>query len=295
MPRTTSGHSLGVLRYRLLLGPVLIFLAVAAFAGDQWLGTLRIGDTPLPPGLVLGPAIVLMLGFAAWELSRILRDNEVHSSTAASVTAMLAGFLSTIASGVGEPAVATAAVVVLLIGLAVFAKGRTFEGVVASAGGVLLVFVYLGVLGGFWLLLRFDHSAWICLWVVLVTKSCDIGAFFVGRRFGRHKLAPWLSPGKTQEGLIGGVVFAGFVAAAGIAALASAGLEVPLSPVGAFFVGTAIGLLAQAGDLIASLFKRDAGRKDASQSLPGFGGWLDVLDSPLLVGVVAYWSLRLLG
>ena len=57
----------------------------------------------------------------------------------------------------------------------------------------------------------------------------------------------------------------------------------------------AVGLLGQVGDLVASMFKRDAGRKDASRSLPGFGGWLDVLDSPLLVGVVAFWSLRLLS
>ncbi|MGP1272977.1 MAG: phosphatidate cytidylyltransferase [Phycisphaerales bacterium] len=284
-----------MLRQRLLLGPVLIALVIAGFWLDGLAEGVRLGDHALPPATVLGPGILLMLGFASWELTRMLRDNGVQASVRLGVAATVLGYLATMASGTGGPWVATSAVVTMLAALVFFTRGRSFEGIVAATGGVLLSFTYLGVLGGFWILLRQEHAAWVGLWVLLVTKSCDIGAYFTGRRFGRTKLAPWLSPGKTREGLLGGTLTAGMVALGGLWLLRGVGADPPISLVGAFFVGTAIGVVGQAGDLIASLFKRDSGRKDSSGSLPGFGGWLDVLDSPLLVGVVAFWSLRLLG
>ncbi|MHC4589988.1 MAG: phosphatidate cytidylyltransferase, partial [Planctomycetota bacterium] len=118
------------------------------------------------------------------------------------------------------------------------------------------------------LALRRSHSAWIVVGVVVATKACDTGAYFTGRAVGRHKLIPWLSPGKTWEGLIGGV------------ALATA-------------VGLALAAASRLGDLAVSLFKRGAGMKDSSTMLPGLGGVLDVLDSPLMVAPVAYWILTL--
>lgn len=285
-----------MLRQRLLLGPVLILLVVAGFWLDDVVERVQVGGSTLPRGSVLAPAILIMLGFAAWELTRFLRDNGVHASVRLSVSATVLGFVATMASGAaGGPVVATAAVLIMIAALIFFTRDRSFDGVVAATGGVLLSFTYLGVLGGFWILLRQEHAAWVGLWVLLVTKSCDIGAYFTGRFVGRNKLAPWLSPGKTREGLVGGVVFAGLIAAVGLLMLRRIAADPPISLVGSVFIGMAIGFLGQIGDLIASLFKRDAGRKDSSGSLPGFGGWLDVLDSPLLVGVVAFWSLRLLG
>jgi phosphatidate cytidylyltransferase len=284
-----------MLRQRLLLGPILILIVVAVFWLDELAAGAEIGMGRVPPGAVLLPAIAIMLGFASWELSRILRENGVLSSTRVSVAATLIGLVATSLSQQGGPAVSTSGVGVMLLALLYFARHRSVEGVVAGTGGVLLAFTYLGVLGGFWILLRQEHSAWVGLWVLAVTKSCDIGAFFTGRAVGKHKLAPWVSPGKTQEGLVGGVLTAGLIAAGGLWLLRMAEVGVRISYPAAVFMGMAVGLLGQMGDLIASLFKRDAGRKDASASLPGFGGWLDVLDSPLLVGVVAFWSLRLLG
>jgi phosphatidate cytidylyltransferase len=284
-----------VLRDRLLFGPFFVLAVIGLFWLDEYVATIPVGDRTLPPGTVLLPTLCIALGFASWELARILRDNGVLASTVMNVAASVVGVLATSASSRGGPVVSTAAIGVMLLSLLYFARHRSFEGIVAGIGGVLLSFTYLGILGGFWILLRQDHSAWVCLWVVLVTKSCDIGAYFTGRAVGRRKLAPWLSPGKTQEGLLGGVLTAAVVSAAGLWLLHRAGIELDLSYGGAFFTGAAVGLLGQVGDLVASMFKRDAGRKDASRSLPGFGGWLDVLDSPLLVGVVAFWSLRLLS
>lgn len=121
---------------------------------------------------------------------------------------------------------------------------------------------------------------------------CDTGAFFVGCNLGKHKLIPWISPGKTWEGLIGGVLTAGITAA--LLAQASASWlpqEPQISTTSAFGIGVLFGFLGQLGDLLMSVFKRDSGLKDASNVLPGLGGILDVLDSLLLVGPVAFWIL----
>ncbi|MEL7484861.1 MAG: phosphatidate cytidylyltransferase, partial [Planctomycetota bacterium] len=282
-----------MLRDRLLFGPFFVLAVVGVFWLDELVATVTVGDRTLPAATVLLPAICVALSFASWELSRILRENGVLASTIMSVAASLAGVLATTAGGSGGPVVSSAAIGVLLMSLLYFARDKSFEGIVAGTGGVLLSFTYLGILGGFWILLRLEHSAWVCLWVVLVTKSCDIGAYFTGRSLGKRKLAPWLSPGKTQEGLVGGVVTAAIVSALGLVLLRRVGVAPDLSIAGALATGAAVALLGQVGDLVASMFKRDAGRKDASRSLPGFGGWLDVLDSPLLVGVIAFWALRL--
>jgi len=113
-------------------------------------------------------------------------------------------------------------------------------------------------------------------------KFTDIGAFFGGRALGKHKLIPWLSPGKTWEGLGFGVLTAaivGMICAPWISQL--------LWWQGLIF-GAVIGLVGQAGDLLESLMKRDAQVKDSGQLIPGFGGILDVIDSPLLAAPFAY-------
>jgi len=123
--------------------------------------------------------------------------------------------------------------------------------------------------------------------VLLCVKFTDIGAYFGGRALGRHKLIPWLSPGKTWEGL-----FFGLLTAAAVGALLARwmdlrrGYELPWWK-GAIFGGV-IGGIGQLGDLLESLMKRDAEVKDSGSLIPGFGGVLDVIDSPLLAAPFAY-------
>jgi phosphatidate cytidylyltransferase len=163
------------------------------------------------------------------------------------------------------------------------------EGVCAAAGGAMFAMVYLGLMFGFLLALRRYHSAWVLLGILAVTKSCDIGAYFTGRALGRTPLIPWISPKKTVEGFAGGIVLAALLGLA-LAAVSQRLADITSVPL---WLGAACGVIfavvGQVGDLIASLFKRDAGVKDSSTVLPGFGGVLDVIDSPLLVGPVAYW------
>jgi phosphatidate cytidylyltransferase len=136
--------------------------------------------------------------------------------------------------------------------------------------------------------------------LVVVVKMCDIGAYTCGRLFGRHKMSPVLSPGKTIEGAIGGLLFA--VAGAWLAfewlAPQLIGASFGSRPAWTWIAfGLVVGAAGIAGDLAESLFKRDVGRKDSSPWMPGFGGVLDLLDSILFAAPVAYlcWLLGLVG
>jgi phosphatidate cytidylyltransferase len=121
--------------------------------------------------------------------------------------------------------------------------------------------------GLFWTLLVF-----ICIW------ATDSGAYFIGNAFGKHKLWPEISPKKTVEGSLGGIVLA--VVAAIIFSLCAPQL---LSIVKAIELGLAIGIIGQIGDLIQSAYKRAKGIKDTGNILPGHGGILDRVDSWLIV------------
>ncbi len=125
--------------------------------------------------------------------------------------------------------------------------------------------------------------------VLLITKACDIGAYFVGTRWGRHKLIPQISPNKTVEGALAGLVSSVFVACACQLFL----------PRGMFTVGTivligfSLGIVAQMGDLSESLMKRDCGIKDSASLIPGMGGILDTMDSVLFTAPVFYFYIAL--
>ncbi len=293
-------------RDRLILGPILVAIVLGGLWLDELINTLSVGavgawyarDGTAPPGVVVFLACLALSALAARELARILIDNGIAASKRVLTFAAVLGlFVSAfvpvnVPGTVGAAVVASACTMALLASLAFHSRHRTVEGAVAAAGGTLLAFTYLGLMLGFLVAIRREHSAWVVLWVILSTKSCDIGAYFAGRAFGRHKLIPWLSPGKTWEGLIGGALLAGAVGAGGL--LLVADVQRPRGELlgAGFAAGVLFAVVGQAGDLIESLFKRDAGIKDSGETLPGFGGVLDVLDSLLLVAPVAYWVLR---
>ena len=118
----------------------------------------------------------------------------------------------------------------------------------------------------------------LLLWAFIVTWATDIGAYAVGRAIGRRKLAPTISPGKTLEGLYGGVVIAALLAAAWVV---YTGLPLALVVLAPIFA-----VAAQAGDLFESWVKRRAGVKDSGHILPGHGGLLDRLDGLVPVAVL---------
>lgn len=290
-----------MLRQRLITGPLLI----ALIFGVLWLDARLDGALAargLPPGLVLlGFATVLAL-LIARETTGFLRAAGLPASALAGSAAALLGLLGTAGGAIlpsalaASGALASALALALLVALLRMARDRDPKGSLILAGGALLSGVYGGVLLGFWMLIRLEHSPWLLLGAVLTTKSCDIGAYFTGLAIGRHKMIPWLSPKKSWEGLAGGIATAALVGA-GLAQLSgnlvATGDHVPVA-LGAV-AGALVAVVGQAGDLAESAFKRDAGLKDSGAVLPGMGGVLDVLDSPLFAGPVVYWLLRAAG
>lgn len=165
----------------------------------------------------------------------------------------------------------------------------------ATIAGTILAVAYVGLLGTFTIQARWldgpYHGVVPLLFLVAVSKGADTGAYTLGRIAGRHKLWPRISPNKTIEGAVGGLIF-GVLAALIVATIVRNGLYAEgLTYLEAIGYGVVVGTAAQLGDLMESMVKRDGAQKDASSTLPGFGGVLDVLDSLLFAGPVAfgYW------
>lgn len=156
----------------------------------------------------------------------------------------------------------------------------------------VLIFVYLGILPTFLLRMRWfpdDIALTAMAATIFVPKCGDIGAYFIGRFLGKHKFAPTLSPKKTWEGFIGGLLTAA-VTAVGLSFAAPLFHHGIIEAIG---FGLVVGLAGVFGDLIESMLKRDAQVKDAAGTVPGFGGLLDVIDSVLFAAPVVYAWLNL--
>lgn len=147
-------------------------------------------------------------------------------------------------------------------------------------------YALLPALALLWIRERDAHGLALLIWSFIVTWSTDIGAYFAGRRFGKRKLAPTISPNKTVEGLYGGIAAATILG--GAFALAT-GLGLPL-----LALAPVLAVAAQGGDLFESGMKRRAGVKDSGTLLPGHGGALDRLDGLVPVAVLTA-AAQLLG
>jgi len=132
-----------------------------------------------------------------------------------------------------------------------------------------------------------QDGRWWITFLILVTKMTDTGAFFVGRTYGHHKLAPSISPGKSWEGAI-----AGFIAALVTGTLMHWFTPINLSLFTSLCLAGVLSIVAQFGDLAESLIKRDAGVKDSNQ-IPGLGGMLDIVDSLVFTAPLMYIYLKL--
>ena len=170
-------------------------------------------------------------------------------------------------------------------------RGADFEKMISSTGATLLGVLYIALMGSHLVATRVGFEATLSSHLLsfffLVLMGGDAGAYYTGRAFGKHKLAPKISPGKTWEGVVGGI----------FAALAMATLshfwffrELPLKwALPLAFVMTIVGIL---GDLSESALKRGVGAKDAANILPGHGGFLDRLDSLLFNAPLIYYFAR---
>jgi phosphatidate cytidylyltransferase len=155
--------------------------------------------------------------------------------------------------------------------------------------------LYLGLCGACLIGLRGlqPDGLWWTLTVVLAIMLADSGAYCVGRAWGRHKLAPTLSPGKTWEGYLAGVVIGGPLTALIVSLWSTeVGTGTAVTVVHGLVLGLLIAILAPLGDLAVSMIKRQVGVKDSGWVIPGHGGALDRVDSILWAAVIGYYYVQ---
>lgn len=195
----------------------------------------------------------------------------------------------------GQDAYPVVLALVVVFALLWYLLGVERTAPVVNVGVSLLGFAWVGVLGSFAGLMLNPrlfpdrHGVAFVFGAVIVTVACDIGAYAVGSRWGRHPMSPTVSPGKTWEGLTGGTVAALVVAALVVSQIHPWNLQ------RAIVLGVVVAVLAPLGDLCESLFKRDLGLKDMGTIVPGHGGLFDRVDSLLFVLPATYFLLRLLN
>ena len=278
-----------MLRTRLWMGAILIALASGVLAVDEFLG-------PWYPFLLV---LILALALAScYELLQLLGPALrlpawlCYASIAAVIAANWAAHMFGSATA-WTWVVGTFAAVVLSAFLVEMATFRAPGSSVVRIAVVVFVASYLGLLPSFLVQLRWPASelqaedgvrrCTVALALaIFVPKCCDIGAYFTGRWLGRHPMTPVLSPKKTWQGLAGGLIVS---ALAAFAINRFGGGLRDAAPLG---FGVTVGGAGVLGDLAESLVKRDCQKKDASQSVPGFGGVLDIVDSVLFAAPVAY-------
>ncbi len=285
-------------------------VAFGVVAAPIAIGIVVYGGAPLAALLAIASAL------GAWEFFRIARAaghlpfDDVGIALAGVLPLLVHARYLQLYDPYGKlSAVEIAALVILgLLALAIWARGVAGKPL-GAVGVTLFGIAYTGGMLSFAYAIRYHEYAFapanialggksfaipsgglLLLLPLLTTWASDIGAYAVGRTIGRHKLIPSVSPGKTVEGAIGGLVFSVIVAWALTQFLIrpAAQLDFRWRPFGVIVAGAVISVAAQIGDLAESLLKREAGVKDASHIIPGHGGVLDRVDSLLFVLPVSF-------
>lgn len=251
-----------MLKQRVITGVILAPLAIAGFVllDAGWFA------------LFIGAVVCI----AAWEWARLAGEQSQKGRIiyAIVVALFMAGLYRDAWSAhfILLPALAWWLLATLLICRYPKGRGLWAGSMIAQLFGLLIL---LPAWYGLVLLRAEEQGLWLMLAVLVLVWAADIGAYFAGKTFGRHKLLPRVSPGKTVEGLVGGVIFTQFLTLAVVFYLGWSMSSLLLALLGAAIVV----LISIVGDLTESLFKREQGLKDSSSLLPGHGGVLDRIDS----------------
>lgn len=260
-----------MLRTRILVAIVLVPLVI---------GALAVG------GPLFFATIGAALSLGAWEFSSLMRQGGRTPWLPAVVALIWVILLDT--QYPSHEAITPGLVVVLLVSL-VWAMRRFGQNDPEPVGDWALTILgglYIGWMGSHFLRLReLDNGLWWSLTTYGSTWLADSGAYFVGRAWGRHKLAPRLSPGKTWEGSLGGLVI-GTLSTALLAGLFGVGVWHGVA------LGVLVAVISPIGDLGISMVKRQVGAKDSSRLIPGHGGVLDKIDTLLVsVSIATYYAM----
>ena len=299
-----------MLHLRLLSAALLI----SSLVGLMWLDFQLVGFGR--PGAWLLPLALFGAALGTKELLALLRCQNLEPSRWATYVGSL---FVVAATGVpiywshypencslgrlGLPLCAMA-LAICLVFFAEMARYREPGGVTVRVALGVFVIGYVGLLMSFLVALRLFHdNGWglaALVSMILVTKMCDTGAYFSGRLVGRHKMTPLLSPKKTWEGAAGGVLLSVASSWFFFEIVLPRWFVTDPAPTAWWrwtVYGALLAVIGMIGDLAESLVKRDMGQKDASQTLPGMGGVLDVLDSLLFTAPFGLlcWAGGLIG
>jgi phosphatidate cytidylyltransferase len=289
-PQPSAAPAAGA-RHPVLLRLLVAPLVLAVVGGVAW--TYVASGSPLGVDLLMA-----LLGAAGgWEMARLLRPGTRDAD------AWLATLACGLLGGVGLLAPASADArhllrVGIVGGALVASMARRWRdtspaALDAIARGLLPV-VYVGLLFSTLREVAAGEQGARCIvWVVLVSKASDMGGWLVGKPFGRHKLVPTISPGKTWEGLAGGLAASVLVAVFLAGPLGVAEAQWGLLHLAAF--GLALGVASVLAGITQSGWKRRAGVKDSSPLLPEMGGVLDMLDSLLFAAPLAWAWIRVVA
>lgn len=283
-----------MLKHRLISGTLMGLAFVGVVILDGWLDgswTASAADDKRVRGTLVCVLIVLSVIVAQFELSRLAAAKNLKVFRPVSIL----GSILLTTTWYWPQLVEISAQLYLSLVLAFVLMALVLwqyvrygtENLLANCGVNCLSIIYLGLLSGFALAITIDFGVWSLLMVIFVVKLSDIGAYAIGRPFGKHKFSPKISPGKTWEGMAASVVTAMVAAFAFAVGFDIMGERIMVWWLAVIF-GFCFAFIALAGDLIESMIKRDAHQKDSAKNVPGFGGILDVIDSPLAAAPFGY-------
>jgi phosphatidate cytidylyltransferase len=269
----------------------IIFAVIAAPTG---IALVYFGDW------VLAIVLSVLAGLSAWEFFRMTRETGALPLEPAGIVLAALLPIAVHAQRLGVYTLSLTAIVAMT--LVLFAStiwlrgptGKPTSSVAITVFGVL----YAGLFSYIYAMRYHDYAVGaragtvLVFLPVLITWATDVGAYTFGRTFGKKKLIPSVSPGKTVEGAVGGLGLAILICLVYVRFILMPYAQLGLTIQGAVLFAIVISVAAQTGDLAESLLKREAGVKDSSRILPGHGGILDRFDSLLFVMPVA---LLLLG
>ena len=239
-------------------------------------------------GWVFALSVAVVLGVAAWEYWRMVTSGGFQPSAlivigGVALMALLRYLFDFSGSQFGASAL-------ILVAMAMCTRSYELSrNQPASDFAITLAGIfYLGWVGSYLISLRnLPNGEWWAFIALPAAWIADMGAYFVGRQFGRHQLAPRVSPKKTWEGYLGGIPFA--IVGCALLAAAFSGRAPEITPMKGAIIGLVIAVLAPMGDLGESMLKRQFNIKDTSNLLPGHGGFMDRIDSTLWAAVIGYY------
>jgi phosphatidate cytidylyltransferase len=236
----------------------------------------------LMPPMLFSIATVPLVLIAGWEWSRLVKIRSVIARIGYLLLIVMTLFAASLWLGLPDTFDPQRAQQLLLVAVGVWAfiflwiQGYPSSAILWSArpilgllGLILLVFTWIAIVT----ILNYQSGQWLLLLAIVIIVLADVGGFFAGKYFGKHKLAPIISPGKTWEGFVGGLLLEGVLVGSLVWYLSD-----QVTVLGLSLLVIPVALYSVLGDLFESMIKRHSGVKDSGRLLPGHGGVLDRID-----------------